>query len=61
MQNQAVAKRQLLGIEHDSIGILDSRIAGNTPALVADHPATVFTRRLSVVLVAVIPTGCGIG
>jgi hypothetical protein len=61
MENQPVAKGQLLGIEHQSIRILDGRIAGNTPALMADDPATMFTRRLSVVLVAVIPTVCGIG
>ena len=61
MENQPVAKRQLLGIKHHPIRILYDRIAGNTPALVADDSATMFTRRLRVVLVAVIPTGCGIG
>jgi len=61
VQDQAVAKRQLLGIEYNSIGILNKGIADNTPALVANDSAAVLTLGLRVVSVAVMPTGCGIG
>jgi hypothetical protein len=61
VKDQSITKRELVRIEHGSIGILDDRIAGNAPVLVADDPATMFTRRLGIVLVAVIPTLCGIG
>jgi hypothetical protein len=61
MQNQAVSKRQLLGIENDSVGILDNGIASNAPALVADDAPAMLTLGLRGVLVAVVPTGCGIG
>jgi hypothetical protein len=60
VQDQAVAKRQLIGIDHDGIGILDDGVAGNAPALVADDPLTVFTWSLRVDLIAVMPTGRGI-
>jgi hypothetical protein len=61
MQYQRLEKRQLLGVEHGSVSVLDDRIAGDAPPLVTDDAPTIFTSRLSVVPLAVIPTGCGIG
>jgi uncharacterized membrane protein len=61
VQDQAIANCQLLGIDHDSIGILDGRIGGNTPTLMVNDPATVLACGLGFVLIAVIPAGCGMG
>lgn len=61
MQDQTVAEVERLRLRNSTVSILDQGIAGYTPALVTHDSTTVFTRGLSVVLIAVMPTGCGIG
>ena len=60
VQDQPVAERQRLRIQHGSIGVPHRRITSNTPLLVAHDSTTVFAGRLLVILIAVIPTGCGL-
>ena len=61
MQYEGIEKGQLLRIKDSPVSVLDDGVAGDAPPFVADDSPTMFTSRLSVVLVAVIPTGCGIG
>jgi hypothetical protein len=61
MQDQTVAEVERFGLRNSTVSILDQGIAGYTPALVTHDSTTVFARGLSVVLIAVMPTGCGIG
>ena len=60
VQDQSIAKVQLLRINNNAVGVLDEHIARDAPALMAHNPTTVFASGLSIVLVTVMPTGCGI-
>jgi hypothetical protein len=53
VENNGISDCQLVGIQDNLTGIVDNRIQRQTPALVADDPLAVLTRRLRVVRVAV--------
>ena len=60
MQDQAIAERERRGIQHDRVGILNDRIAGDTPFFVLKNACAVLAGRLSIGLISVVPTGGGI-
>jgi hypothetical protein len=60
MQDQAIAERERRGVQHDSVGILNDRIAGDTPFFVLKNACAVLAGRLSIGLISVVPTGGGI-
>jgi hypothetical protein len=60
MKNQLVAKAQLRWIRNRSVRVLHQGVASDAPFFMSDNARTMLTSCLGVVLVAVIPTGCGI-
>jgi hypothetical protein len=60
MQDQTIAERERLCIQHDCIGVLNDRIARDTPFFVLKNACAVLAGRLSIGLISVVPTGGGI-
>jgi hypothetical protein len=56
MQDQAIAERERRGVQHDRVGILNDRIAGDTPFFVLKNACAVLAGRLSIGLISVVPT-----
>ena len=61
MQDQAIAKCELPGIQHEPVGILNDRITRHAPLFVLKNASTLLAGSLSIGLISVIPTGGGIG
>ena len=57
MQDQAIAKCELPGIQHQPVSVLNDRITSHTPFFVLKNACAVLARRLSVGLISVIPIG----
>jgi hypothetical protein len=60
MQDQAIAKCELAGVQHEPVGILNNRITGDTPFFVLKNASAMLAGGLSIGLISVVPTGCGI-